>query len=315
MTKLDRTASRPRAGGLTRRALLASAVGAWMTSPGRRALAAPPKSPHFELRDIEIAGDRRIGQRFTLMVPRQRPSERLPLLVLLHGLGETGDQRMGAHAWVERYGLGKAYDRLRRPPIRSIYESKGPHWRYWEPDRLAAVNALLAAQPFRGLAIACPYTPNVYKAAHRHRTLDAYADWLVDGVIPRARKEAGLVADEAHTYLNGCSLGGYVGLEVFLRKPSHFGAWGTVQGALGAHRVKRYAEQIAAVVRDHGKRHIHLETSTNDPFRKVNKQLSRELTKAGVAHDWSMPPGAHNQPFLRDSGTLEMLLWHDRLPR
>ncbi|MBW2459798.1 MAG: hypothetical protein JRI68_35230 [Deltaproteobacteria bacterium] len=249
------------------------------------------------------------------MVPKHTRSARLPLLVLLHGLGETGDQRSGAHAWIERYGLGRAYDRLRTPPIRSIYESKGPHWRYWEPDRLAAVNGLLAAQAFRGMAIACPYTPNVYKAANRQETLDAYADWLVETVIPRARKEAAVVADGAHTFLDGCSLGGYVGLEVFLRKPSHFGAWGTVQGAFGAHRVKRYAEQIAAVIRDHGKRHIHLETSTNDAFRKVNRQLSRELTKAGVAHDWAMPPGAHNQPFLRDSGTLEMLLWHDRLPR
>ncbi len=301
--------------GLTRRHLVATAVGSLVGIAGRQAFGAPPASPHFELRDIEVAGDKRIGRRFTLMVPKHVGTRRVPLLVLLHGLGETGDQRTGAHAWVERYGLGRAYDRLRSPPIRSIYASKGPAWRFWEAQRLAEVNALLTAQPFRGLAIACPYTPNVYRAANRNQALNAYAQWLVDTVIPRARKETKVLSDAAHTYLDGCSLGGYVGLEVFLRQPGHFGAWGSVQGALGAHRVKRYAERIAAVIRDHGKRHIHLETSTGDAFRKVNRQLSRELTKAAVAHDWRMPPGPHNQPFLRDSGTLEMLLWHDRLPR
>jgi poly(3-hydroxybutyrate) depolymerase len=301
--------------GVTRRHLLATVAGSLIGVAGGRAWGAPQASAHFELQDIEVAGDPQIGRRFTLMVPKHVGTGRVPLLVLLHGLGETGNQRTGAHAWVERYGLGQVYDRLRSPPIRRIYASKGPAWRYWEAQRLAEVNALLTAQPFRGLAIACPFTPNVYRAKNRNQTLDAYASWLVDTVIPRARKDAKVMDDPAHTYLDGCSLGGYVGLEVFLRQPGHFGAWGSVQGALGAHRVKRYAERIAAVIRDHGKRPIHLETSTGDAFRKVNKQLSRELTKAGVAHDWMMPPGPHNQPFLRESGTLEMLLWHDRLPR
>src|SRR5690606_33841999 len=132
---------------------------------------------------------------------------------------------------------------------------------------------------------------------------------------PRARREANVFTDAAHTYLDGCSLGGYVGVEVFLRKPTHFGAWGSVQGALGAHRVQGYADRIAEIVKTHGARPIHVETSTFDTFREVNETFSKALTKRGVPHDFTMPPGPHNQPFLRDSGTLEMLLWHDRLPR
>jgi hypothetical protein len=294
----------------TRRSLLMASSASLLAAAGRAHAAKPPThvAKHYELRDIRVPGTRRIGRRFTLLVPK-RPRGPLRLLVLLHGLGETGDERMGAHAWVERYGLGRAYDRLCEPPVAAL-ERMGRHW---HEQRLLAVNDTLEQRPFGGLLIACPYTPNVYKARSRKAMLDDYADWLVDTVIPRARSEAPTRGGALHTGLDGCSLGGYVGIEVFLRKAKHFGAWGSVQGALGAHRVHGYAERLASIVKSHGPRAIHLETSEADAFRAVNEKLSRELRRRGVAHDFRMPPGPHNQPFLRDSGSLEMLLWHDRL--
>ena len=279
-------------------------------------LAWPPRglaatiSKHYEVRDLKVPGDRKLGQRFTLLVPKHTTAK-VRLLVALHGLGETGDQRTGAHAWLERYGLGSAYDRLREPPIKPLSSRS----RYWKPARLAALNSSLKTQPLAGLAIACPYTPNVHKAPNRSRALDKYASWIVDEVLPRARREANVFSDAAHTSLDGCSLGGYVGIEVFLRKPSHFGSWGSVQGALGLHRVGSYAKRMRAVIDKHGPRNIHLETSSTDVFRKANERFSKELSKLSIAHTLTMPPGPHNQPFLRDSGTIEMLLWHDRLPR
>ena len=267
------------------------------------------ESPHYELKEIDLGGDKRVGTRFTLLTPKHVGKKKVPLLVLLHGLGETHDQKIGARAWVDRYGLGTSYDRLREPPVKPVYKKS----RHWTDERLAEVNALLKKKPLRGLAIACPFTPNVHKSPlGRDNVLDKYADWITDVVIPRARKEARVTNT---TYLDGCSLGGYVGIEVFLRKAAHFDAWGSVQGALGSFRVPHYAKKLKEVVDAHGPRHIHLETSTADAFRKVNESLSKALKKEGVAHDFIMPPGPHNQPFLRDSGTLEMLLWHDHLPR
>ena len=298
---------------LRRRQLLGAGLG--VATAGllpRAGLGAELTSSHWELEDLTVAGDRRIGQRFTLLVPKHVGGARVPLLVALHGLGETHDQRLGAYAWIERYGLGSSYDRLLEPPVAPV-SRKATHW---NADRLAEVNRILAEAPFRGLAIACPYTPNVSKAPQgRGAALDTYADWIVEEVIPRARREANVFEDAAHTYLDGCSLGGYVGIEVFLRKAAHFGAWGSVQGAIGRHRVAGYAERLAQVVKDLGPRAIHLETSSGDPFRQVNEELSKALKGRGVPHDFIAPPGPHNQPFLRDSGTLEMLLWHDRLPR
>jgi pimeloyl-ACP methyl ester carboxylesterase len=269
---------------------------------------APPAPADLEIRDISIEG---IGRRFVLLVPRHlAKDERVPLLILLHGLGETGDPRMGAYAWLERYGLGTAYDRLRRPPVQRTSKRAD-----WTDERVREVNAALAARPFRGFCIACPYTLNVNKSPSPARTLDEYAGWIADVVIPRVRREAPVIPDTAHTAIDGCSLGGYVGLEVFLRRPDLFASWGGVQSAFGAHRAAGYADRIEKALASQAPRSIrlHLETSSGDPFREGNALLSSLLTKKGIANELRILPGPHDQPWLRESGTLEMLLWHDRM--
>jgi enterochelin esterase-like enzyme len=107
-------------------------------------------------------------------------------------------------------------------------------------------------------------------------------------------------------------MGGYVALEVFLRKPELFGTFGGVQSAFGSGAVPRYAERLRAALARAGKRPIHLETSTEDPYRRPNEQLSRALTAHGIENQLRVAPGPHDQPWLREVGTLEMLLFHDR---
>lgn len=294
---------------MRRRSLLAGAA-AWACGMGTAEAA--PTSAHWTLKDLTVPGEKGIGSRFTLLIPKA-PRGPVPLLVALHGLGETHDERLGAYAWVERYGLGSCYDRLCEPPIERLSKKS----RHWTDERLVEVNAMLKAQPFRGLAVACPYTPNIYKAKRgRERTFDMYADWLVDEVIPRARREVEAEVKLAdRVFLDGCSLGGYASMEVFLRKSPHFHAWGSVQGALGLHRVKGYADRLKQLAKKEGPKPLHLETSSGDPFKTHHEALGRYLKENGLAHELIIPPGMHNQPFLRDSGTVEMLLWHDRLPR
>ena len=47
----------------------------------------------------------------------------------------------------------------------------------------------------------------------------------------------------------------------------------------------------------------------------LNLAFSNELTRRGVANDFVVLSGQHDQTFLRESGSMEMLLWHDRRPR
>jgi pimeloyl-ACP methyl ester carboxylesterase len=273
--------------------------------------------PDLRVLDLALEGDKRLATRVAIFVPNHlAPGEKVPLLVLLHGLGETWDQGVGAFAWVERYGLGTAYARLRRPLV-----TRTSRLVSLLPDaRLAELNASLAARPFRGLAIACPYTPNVVKLPDPAAALDAYAGWVADVVVPRARSEAPVFTDAAHTSLDGVSLGGYLGLEVFVRRPDVFGALGLVQSAMSPLKVPVYAEKIAAIhaaALSAGRPPptFHIETTHADPMHDLNLAFANELTRRGVANDFVALPGSHDQTFLREAGSMEMLLWHDRRPR
>lgn len=286
---------------------LAGALADAPKKPPPRALAPPPID--LNVLDFSVEGDKALGRRFVLLTPKHlAKGEKVPLLVLLHGLGETVDERMGAYAWLERYGLATSYERLRRPPVART--SKRPDL----PDeRAAAVNVELAGRPFRGLAIACPFTPNVQKM-NRAAALDGYTRWLTEVVIPRARVEAPVLTDAASTGIDGASLGGYIGLEVFLRRPDAFGSWGGVQSAIVAYRAEDYAKRLADAFKKAAPKpfHLHVQTSAADPFRAANELLASLLAKKGVPRDLLILPGPHDQPWLRESGTLEMLLWHER---
>jgi enterochelin esterase-like enzyme len=246
----------------------------------------PGWQPHdLDVRQIRVEGT--LSRVFTLATPKHlAPGERVPLAVLLHGLGETGDARMGAWAWLERYGLGTSYDRLR------------------------------AAGSLRGLVLACPYMPDL--PVGDPRAFDDYAAWLAGTVIPRARREAPMAqVTPAHTYLGGCSLGGHFSIELLLRTPDAYGAWAGVQTAISAPAGDRYARRLAALQlgRGDGRPALLVETSTEDPFRAGSEALDRALGQAGAARTFVELPGPHDQPWLRRSGTARMLQWLDDLPR
>lgn len=294
---------------ISRRAIASGLAALVASALTHRAMA--DESGDLEVRDLVLGGDRAFARRFTLCVPKHlAQGEKVPLLVLLHGLGETHDPRAGAYAWLERYGLASAYARLRRPPIARISR---------RPDlvaaRLAELNASLAARPFGGLVIACPFTPNIPRLAAPGVAFDEYAQWIAEVVVPRARRDAPVLPGARHVGLDGCSLGGHVALEVFLRRPEAFGAWGGVQSAFGEHRAAPFAERLQGALALVGPRALHIETSTGDPFHDANVKLASELRRRGVAHELRVLPGPHDQPWLREAGTLEMLLWHDRALR
>ncbi len=271
--------------------------------------AATPESDDLEQHDLKLDGDPKIAKRSLLLVPKHVPEgTKLPLLVLLHGLGETGNELLGIHAWGDRYGLVKAYERLRRPPVTRAY----PKQPWFSDEHLERVNKSLERRAFGGLVIACPVTPNPYKLQPAAKTLDAYADWIEKTLIPAVRDKAPVVSGTRRVGLDGCSLGGYVGIEVFLRKPELFGTFGGVQAAFNVPSAIAYAKRLAKTASDVGPCPIRLGTSSADPYLKANRALSRELTDLGVPNELAVAPGPHNQPWLKEVGTLDMLLWHER---
>jgi hypothetical protein len=291
---------------LNRREFLGGCASAALVSVTRTARA-QSAATELETHDLELEGDRRIAQRARLLLPKHA-TEPLRLLVLLHGLGETGNPPLALRAWSELYGLVSSYERLRHPPLERTLERQ----RYLTDERHAEVNAGLVARPFAGFACVAPVTPNPHRIGPAPQTLDRYADWIEHTLLPAVRQRARIATAPWGIGLDGCSLGGYVGIEVFLRKPHLFGTFGMVQGAFGAARAHGYADRLARTLDRAGPRPLHLESSSEDPFRRANEMLSKRLAEIGIPHTLRIPPGPHNQPWLREIGTAEMLLWHDR---
>jgi poly(3-hydroxybutyrate) depolymerase len=280
-------------------------IGAMAVTLGaRRAFADDSPDLAEDLRNLKLLDLTEGGRRFVLVTPKYlEPGRKLPLVVLLHGLGETTNEKLGAYAWVERYGLGSAWQRMKRAPIERT-STRGE----WTDARLAEVNAELAARPFRGMAMVCPFMPNPSSPAD----LDGYARWIEQSLVPRVRKETQVHDDAAQTYLCGVSLGGYVSLEMLMRLPKLFGAWAGVQTAIGTFAAPRYAEKIADGWKGEA-RPMMLLTSTQDHWKASSEALAAAFKAKRLAATYRVVPGPHDQPWLREAGTIEALLWLDRI--
>jgi predicted esterase len=289
---------------LGRRGFLGSAVG---VCSGLWAAGAAGAPPPLDARVLSLAGGAHFARKALVLSPTAPRKEGYPVLVLLHGLGETASESLGLHAWSDRYGLVEADARLRSGSIVPAHPN-----RYLSEERAAAIDDELRRRPYRGLVLVCPVTPNVYKGGATNLSLDRYAAWIEKTLLPAVRESAPVRRDAAATAIDGCSLGGYVALEVFLRKPELFGAVGGVQTAIGEPLAMVLTERIRAVVERLGPRAIHIETSVWDPSLKAHRAMSRRLTELGIVNDLTVLPGGHDQNFLREIGALEMLLWHDR---
>lgn len=246
--------------------------------------------------------------RAVVMVPESlREGERLPLLVALHGLGENqrGVER-GAWGWARDYELGATDRELRRGPLR-----REAFLGFVSTERFNRLRADLRARPYRGLVVVAPYTPDVLNADAGDLS-SAFGQWVVDALIPRARRELPVVATREATGIDGVSLGGLAALEVGLSHPEAFGVVGALQPAVSA-RVERVMARLPAGPRP--PQRLRLVSSTHDVFLPSVRALDRAMRARGVAHDLRVVEGPHDYVFNRGAGGVEMLLFHDRALR
>lgn len=293
---------------LDRRSLLA--LLATSAFAGRARGEAPAIPAPFERIELGFEG-KRFGRRCFAFVPKRASGKKLRALVLFHGLAETESEALGIRAYSERYGLLEAYARLLAPPVTRTLPARD----YLSDERLVALNRELGDRPIGDLALLCPYTPNPYRDAHAAPVLDAYAAFVEDTLLPAARARLPLYDEPSAWGVDGVSLGGYVSLEIFLRRPERFGSVGSTQGAFGLELAEIYARRIREAVKKVGPRRFHLSTSSYDPSRASSERLARRLNEQGIPTQLSLAPGPHDQRWLREVGCLELLLFQDRALR
>ena len=243
--------------------------------------------------------------RVVVMLPDPLPPDRkLRAVIALHGRGESlKSPAEGAMGWPRDYALTRAYERMSNPPLVSA-DFEG----LVEPAHLDAVNRALADRKFGGLAVLCPYLPDI--DPFDSEKIASYGRYLVDDVLGRAKKELPIFGTREATGIDGVSHGGIAALMVGLARTDVFGAVGALQPAFSAEKISDLVKLASSARSSLPK--LRLTTSHDDYFRAQVSELSSAWDAAGIAHDFSDLPGPHGYVFNRGPGSMELLFWHDR---
>jgi hypothetical protein len=290
---------------ISRRTFLTGSVAAWCApaladDPGVRFdFSIPDGAP--DLLEWDLGRDRRVA----ILQPSNPTARRLPVVIALHGRGETKKPpRDGALGWPRDYALLRAMGRVTRPPLTPTdYEG------FVRPEALAATNQSLGSRPFRGLVLVCPRVPDIPLADEA--AVRAFGDWIAHDLIPKVRADLPVIDSRESTGIDGVSLGGALAMRVGFRFPEVFGAIGTLQPAV----VKSDGPTIEAGLRAARARAevaFRLTTSTEDFFRPAVSAVHQHLRSVAIDHDYSELLGPHDYPFNRGPGAMELLLWQDR---
>ena len=246
-----------------------------------------------------------------VVLPERAASDRFPVLIAMHGRGETlkGPER-GARGWVDDYALGRAVTRLSAPPLVANDFAGFP-----DAARIERLNATLAKEPFGGLVLVCPYTPDVLGREEPFTTAPPLAEFLVDTLIPKVYRETPALGTPASTGIDGVSLGGRASFAVGFLRPEAFGAVAGLQAAFDPENAREFGARAARAREKNPTLRYRLLTSDADYYLGTTHKLDAALTRAGVSHEFLVTRGTHSYEFNRGPGAIEMLVYHDRVLR
>ncbi|WP_395735425.1 alpha/beta hydrolase [Prosthecobacter sp.] len=218
----------------------------------------------------------------SLYVPPDTTAEKLPLVILLHGV-------YGSHwAWLYKGGAREVMDRLIRE------EGLPP---------------MMLAMPSDGLwGDGSGYV--------QHRNAD-FARWIVEEV-PEAAAEIDSRCKDAPRFIGGLSMGGYGALRLGLLNPQKFAAISAHSSITDAPaQMQGFVEEALAkydltdtnplAVLDCAKQasqvpHLRFDCGSEDILIEYNRKLHRDLEAAGIPHVYEEFPGGHTWDY-----------WHEHL--
>lgn len=246
-----------------------------------------------------------------VVVPERAADERFPVLLTFHGMGEArkGPEK-GARGWIDDYGLLKAIQRLKHPPLTNE-DLEG----FADSKRLAQLNAALEKDPYRGLIIVNSYTPDMLRGDEPFSKIPPLAKFAVGELLPRAYRETPAIGTAQTTAVDGISLGGRAALAIALRNPESFASVGGLQPAFDMDNAGPVAQRALLARQKNPALSFRLLTSEGDYFLGSTKAISAAMRQAGVPNTLVVIPGPHDYPFNRGPAVYEMLIHHDRVLR
>ncbi|HLH52869.1 MAG TPA: alpha/beta hydrolase-fold protein [Verrucomicrobiae bacterium] len=249
------------------------------TSDFRTVEVSDPRFESENLRCVTVKS-RALGHRadLTVFVPKQcHGLKEAPLVILLHGV-------YGSHwAWALKGGAHRTAARL-------IEQKEIP--------------PMLLAMPSDGLwGDGSGYLP--------HGEAD-FERWIVEEVPVAARAASPALGGNSPLFISGLSMGGFGALRLAGKHPEKFaGAGGHssmthfdqfpmfVEEPLEHYACKPEDRSVLEVLLRNRLRlpPLRFDCGSEDQLIQYNRELSRELTKAGVRHIYEEFPGAHSWPY------------------
>jgi dienelactone hydrolase len=299
---------------------VAVAASRTVSAPARAPARAPASAPAAaavvsKLPQTEVTwtyADTPIGpMNAVVVVPERAAEERFPILLTFLGTGEARKgPAKGARGWLDDYGMSKALERLKHPPL-TAEDFEG----FVDAERLAKLNAALAREPYRGLIIVNSYTPDMLRGDEPFSKIPPLAKFAVGELLSRAYRETPALGTAQTTGIDGISLGGRAALSIGLRNPEAFASVGGLQPAFDMENAGPVAERALLARQKNPALSFRLLTSDGDYFLGSTKAISAALRQAGVPHTLVVIPGPHDYPFNRGPAVYEMLIHHDRVLR
>jgi pimeloyl-ACP methyl ester carboxylesterase len=289
-----------------RRALLRALVGLPFSVPAR-ATAATDARTAYVVEEHEVPGSPSPLGPVVVLRPRKPRRKKLPLIVALHGRGETSKPpRQGAFGWPSDYGLRAWLEAAAVSPVDpSLLSGIG------DPRVLARANARWRDRGAPDLCFVCPYYTDV--EAHRPDDARPLMRYIAEQVLPWAQAALPVEAHASMTAIDGVSLGGYLALRTACEYPAHFRAVGGIQPAMNRSDVGAWRRRLERAWAANPNLELRLLTSDGDFFQEGVEGLHRALASIRRPHRYQRVHGPHDYLFNRTFGSLALIDFHEEV--
>ncbi len=239
--------------------------------------------------------------------PRKARKKKLPLVIALHGRGETAKlPRQGAFGWPTDYGLRAWLEAATVAPVSDEFLSG-----VGDPRVLAKANARWGDHGAPDLCFVCPYYTDV--EVHRPDDARPLMEYLAERVVPWARATLPVEPSPERTAIDGVSLGGYLALRTACAYPKSFHSLGGIQPAMNRADVPAWRRRFERAFAENPRLELRLLTSDGDFFQDGVDTLHKALVAEGLKHRYARVHGPHDYRFNRTFGSLALIDFHEEV--
>lgn len=288
---------------IDRRSLL-KALPAWLVA---RAEAATDSRTAWVVEEYQVKKAPAPLGPVVVLRPRAPRKKKLPLVIALHGRGETAKPpKQGAFGWPTDYGLRSWLEASSAAPVSpDLLSGLG------DPRVLAKANARWRDRGGPDLCFVCPYYTDV--EVHRPDDARPLMEYLAERVVPWARATLPVETSADRTGIDGVSLGGYLALRTACAYPKTFRSAGGIQPAMNRADAPVWRRRLERAFAENPHLELRLLTSDGDFFQDGVDALHKALVADRRKHRYARVHGPHDYLFNRTYGSLALIDFHEEV--